>query len=110
LTFSIQHLSLPQATDADDSETENSQIVFGILPSSFSDNFTIDPNTGVLRNQGELDREAMDPKLKGIIELNVTATDKGAPPLSTAVTVTIVVEVRLQQFGAFGAEAERRRR
>ncbi|TNN40734.1 Cadherin-related family member 2 [Liparis tanakae] len=55
-------------------------------------NFTIDPDTGVLRIVGELDREAMDPELKGIIELNVTATDKGAPPLSTAVTVTIVVE------------------
>ncbi|XP_032383835.1 cadherin-related family member 2 isoform X2 [Etheostoma spectabile] len=81
-----------EATDADDSETENSKIVFGIDPSRYSDNFTIDPNTGVLRNKDELDREALDPKLKGRIELNVTATDKGSPPLSTMVTVIIIVE------------------
>ncbi|XP_034739128.1 cadherin-related family member 2 [Etheostoma cragini] len=81
-----------EATDADDSETENSKIVFGIEPSRYSDNFTIDANTGVLRNKGELDREALDPKLKGRIELNVTATDKGSPPLSTMVTVIIIVE------------------
>ncbi|XP_078117590.1 cadherin-related family member 2 [Sander vitreus] len=81
-----------EATDADDSDTENSKIVFGIEPSRYSDNFTIDPNTGVLRNNGELDCEALDPKLKGRIELNVTATDKGSPPLSTMVTVIIIVE------------------
>ncbi|XP_059201472.1 cadherin-related family member 2 [Centropristis striata] len=81
-----------QATDTDDPDTENSQIVFAILPSQFSDNFTIDPNTGVLTNRGELDREALDPKLDGKIVLNVTATDKGHPPLSTMVTVTINVD------------------
>ncbi|XP_068570546.1 cadherin-related family member 2 [Cebidichthys violaceus] len=81
-----------EATDADDSDTENSQIVFGIVPSKYSDNFTINPDTGVLRNTGELDREALDPKLNGMIELNVTATDKGTPSLSTMVTVIINVE------------------
>ncbi|XP_044062276.1 cadherin-related family member 2 isoform X3 [Siniperca chuatsi] len=81
-----------EATDADDSDTVNSQIVFGIVPSRYSDNFTIDPNTGVLRNKGELDREALDPKLNGRIELNVTATDKGTPSLSTMVTVIINIE------------------
>ncbi|KAM6952110.1 cadherin-related family member 2 [Lycodopsis pacificus] len=86
-------LELPiEATDADDSDTKNSQIVFGIVPSKYSDNFTIGPDTGVLRNSGELDREALDPKLNGMIELNVTATDKGTPPLSTMVTVIINVE------------------
>lgn len=74
--------------------------MFGIEPSRYSDNFTIDPNTGVLRNKGELDREALDPKLKGRIELNVTATDKGSPPLSTMVRVIIIIEVSLQQFVA----------
>ncbi|XP_039976001.1 cadherin-related family member 2 isoform X2 [Xiphias gladius] len=81
-----------EATDADDPNTVNSQIVYGIMPSRYSNNFTIDPNTGVLRNRGELDREALDPKLGGRIQLNVTATDKGTPPLDTVVTVTINVE------------------
>ncbi|XP_060905016.1 cadherin-related family member 2 isoform X2 [Labrus mixtus] len=81
-----------EATDLDDPDTENSQIVYGIKESSYSDNFTIDPNTGVLRNSGELDREALDQELEGRIELNVTATDKGTPPLSASVTVIINVE------------------
>lgn len=74
--------------------------MYGIVPSRYSDNFTIDPDTGVLRNMGELDREALDPDLNGRIELNVTATDKGTPPLSSMVTVIIIVEVHLQQFVA----------
>ncbi|XP_042349806.1 cadherin-related family member 2 [Plectropomus leopardus] len=81
-----------EATDADDPDTVNAQIVYGILPSRYSDNFTIDPNTNVLRNIGELDREAVDRKLNGTIELVVTATDKGIPPLSDTVTVIINVE------------------
>ncbi|KAM7000863.1 cadherin-related family member 2 [Tautogolabrus adspersus] len=81
-----------EATDSDDPDTENSQIVYGIEESSYSDNFTIDPNTGVLRNSGELDREALDQALEGRIELNVIATDKGTPPLSASVTVIINVE------------------
>lgn len=72
--------------------------MFGIVPSRYSDNFTIDPNTGMLRNKGELNREAIDPKLDGRIELNITATDKGIPPLSSMVTVIINVEVTLPQF------------
>lgn len=79
-------------------DTENSQIVYGIEPSTYSDNFTIDPNTGVLSNRGEIDREAMDPKLNGKIELSVTATDRGTPPLSSNVTVIITVEVKLRQL------------
>ncbi|XP_035017469.2 cadherin-related family member 2 [Hippoglossus stenolepis] len=81
-----------EATDADDSDTENSQIVYGIMQSRYSDNFTINTNTGVLKNNGELDREVLDPKLNGRIELNVTATDKGTPPLSSMVPVIINVE------------------
>lgn len=84
-----------QATDADEPNSVNSQIVYGIVPSMYSDNFTIDPDTGVLRNNGEIDREALDPELNGRIELNVTATDNGTPPLSDTVKVTIDIEVRL---------------
>ncbi|KAF3838114.1 hypothetical protein F7725_009882 [Dissostichus mawsoni] len=68
-----------QATDADESDTQNSQLVFGIEPSS------------------TLDREALDPDLDGRIELNVTATDKGTPSLSTMVPVIINVEASLSQ-------------
>ncbi|CAL8355959.1 unnamed protein product [Merluccius merluccius] len=81
-----------EATDADDPETENSKIVFAIEHSKYSNNFTIDPNTGVLKNIGMLDREALDPKMKGKIDLNVTATDRGTPALMTMVKVIIDIE------------------
>ncbi|KAG7518021.1 cadherin-related family member 2 [Solea senegalensis] len=81
-----------EATDADDPDTMNSQIVYGIEPSTYSDNFTINPNTGVLKSSGPLDLEALNPDLKGRIELNVTATDKGSPPLSAVVAVIVNVE------------------
>ncbi|XP_051929177.1 cadherin-related family member 2 [Hippocampus zosterae] len=81
-----------EATDADEPGTLNSQIVFAILPSKYSEYFSMDPNTGVLRNQVELDREELDAELKGKIELNVTATDMGTPALSTVVNVIINVE------------------
>lgn len=70
------------------------------MPSSFSDNFTINANTGELRNVGELDREAMDPKLEGKIDLRISATDRGTPPLSSFVTVIINVEVSFQVCAA----------
>lgn len=85
-----------QATDADMPGMENSQIVYGIVPGMYSDNFTIDSNTGVLRNSSELDREAFEPQLNGRVELSVTATDKGTPPLSTMVSVIVNVEVSVQ--------------
>lgn len=81
-----------EATDGDEPGSPNSQLVFGIMPGPYSGNFTIDPDTGVLTNKGPLDREAIDPKLNGRIELNVTITDKGTPPLSTVVKVIINVE------------------
>lgn len=87
-----------QATDADMPNTINSQIVYRILPSMYSDNFTIDPNTGVLTESGNLDRESLDSKLQGRVELKVTATDKGTPPLSSNVTVIINIEVSFLQL------------
>ncbi|XP_035505780.2 cadherin-related family member 2 isoform X2 [Scophthalmus maximus] len=92
-----------EATDADAPDTVNSQIVYGIELSRYSDNFTIDPNTGVLKNSGVLDREALAPDLDGRLELNVTATDKGTPPLSSVVEVVINIEDindNIPQFGA----------
>ncbi|XP_053179520.1 cadherin-related family member 2 [Scomber japonicus] len=81
-----------EATDADDPDTDNSKIMFKIVPSEYSDNFTIDTDTGVLRNKGELDREALNPELNGKIKLQIDVTDKGTPPLSNVVNVTINVE------------------
>ncbi|XP_061580969.1 cadherin-related family member 2 isoform X2 [Cololabis saira] len=81
-----------EATDADEPGTINSQIMFRIDPSEHSGNFTIDRDTGMLGNIGELDREALDPDLNGRIQVNVTAVDKGEPPLSSTVPVFINVE------------------
>lgn len=79
--------------------TLNSQIVYAILPSMYSDNFTIDPNSGVLTNSSSLDREFLDSKLQGRVELIVTATDKGTPPLSSNVTVIVNIEVSVLLIG-----------
>lgn len=54
----------------------------------------MDPDTGLLRNLGPLDREAIDPALEGRIVLTVRVADWGVPVLSTEVNVTITVEVR----------------
>lgn len=78
--------------------TVNSQIVYSILPSSYSDNFTIDSNTGVLTESGDLDRESLDSELQGRVELKVVATDKGTPPLSSNVTVIVNIEVSFLQL------------
>ncbi|XP_068596706.1 cadherin-related family member 2 [Brachionichthys hirsutus] len=81
-----------EATDADDPDTANSQIVYHIMPSKYSGNFTINPDTGLLTNRAILNREAIDPNLEGKIKLNVTATDKGSPPLFAMVTVIITIQ------------------
>lgn len=69
--------------------------MYGIEPGKYSANFTINPDTGVLTNTGELDREALNRDLNGRIEFNVTATDKGIPSLSSTVLVIINLEVGL---------------
>ncbi|XP_037531305.1 cadherin-related family member 2 [Nematolebias whitei] len=81
-----------EATDRDEVGSVNSEIWFSIEPNQYSNNFTIDENTGWLRNKGELDLEWLDPELKGRIELNVMATDKGTPPLSSTVPFIIILE------------------
>ncbi|XP_032410979.1 cadherin-related family member 2 [Xiphophorus hellerii] len=81
-----------EATDRDEAGTVNSQIEFSIKPSAHSSSFSIDPNTGVFTNNGELDREALEPELNGRINLTVIATDKGTPALSSSVSVIINVQ------------------
>ncbi|XP_077103705.1 cadherin-related family member 2 [Siphateles boraxobius] len=81
-----------KAIDGDKPNTPNSKIQYHIQDSFFSSNFTIEPNTGLLKNNGELDREAMDPLLKGVIDLTVLASDMGTPSLSSSANVTINIE------------------
>ncbi|ELK03138.1 Protocadherin-24 [Pteropus alecto] len=84
--------SLDPAHDDDQPGTNNSRLYFSLLPSPYSHNFSVDPDTGLLRNLGPLDREAIDPALGGQIVLTVRVSDCGVPVLSTEVNVTITVE------------------
>ncbi|XP_057584441.1 cadherin-related family member 2 [Hippopotamus amphibius kiboko] len=81
-----------QAHDDDEPGTNNSLLHFSLLPSPYSYNFSVDPDTGILRNLGPLDREAIDPTLGGRIVLTVRVSDCGEPALWTEVNVTITVE------------------
>ncbi|XP_051027697.1 cadherin-related family member 2 [Acomys russatus] len=81
-----------QAHDDDQPETNNSRLLFSLLPGPYSQNFSLDPDTGLLRNLKPLDREAIDPALEGRIVLTVCVADCGVPSLSTEVNVTITVE------------------
>nr|XP_018883422.2 cadherin-related family member 2 [Gorilla gorilla gorilla] len=81
-----------QAHDNDEPGTNNSRLLFNLLPGPYSHNFSLDPDTGLLRNLGPLDREAIDPALEGRIVLTVLVSDCGEPVLSTKVNVTITVE------------------
>ncbi|XP_043321759.1 cadherin-related family member 2 [Cervus canadensis] len=81
-----------QAHDDDQPDTNNSLLHFSLLPSPYSQNFSLDPDKGILRNLGPLDREAIDPALGGRIVLTVNVSDSGEPALWTTVGVTITVE------------------
>ncbi|XP_051716503.1 cadherin-related family member 2 isoform X2 [Ctenopharyngodon idella] len=81
-----------KAIDNDEPKTPNSEIQYRIENSLFSSNFIIDPDSGLLKNNGQLDREAMDPLLNGVIELIVVASDMGTPSLSSSANVTINIE------------------
>ncbi|XP_077751579.1 cadherin-related family member 2 isoform X2 [Canis aureus] len=81
-----------QAQDNDQPNTNNSRLHFSLLPDPYSHNFSVGPDTGILRNLGPLDREAIEPTLGGRIVLTVLVADCGMPVLSTGVNVTINVE------------------
>ncbi|XP_033617540.1 cadherin-related family member 2 isoform X2 [Fukomys damarensis] len=81
-----------QAYDNDEPDTNNSRLLFSLLPGPYSQNFSVDPDSGLLRNVGPLDREAIDPALGGRIVLTVSVADCGVPSLSTEVNVTVTVE------------------
>ncbi|XP_063148188.1 cadherin-related family member 2 [Candoia aspera] len=81
-----------QATDQDNPETNNSRLHFEIIPGNFSNNFTINPDTGVLVSKGPLDREAIPVELNGKIVVTVLVQDLGTIQLNTTVNVTFTVE------------------
>uniref|UniRef100_A0A2K5RPQ0 Cadherin-related family member 2 n=2 Tax=Cebus imitator TaxID=2715852 RepID=A0A2K5RPQ0_CEBIM len=81
-----------QAHDNDEPGTNNSRLLFSLLTGPYNHNFSLDPDTGLLRNLGPLDREAIDPTLGGRIVLTVLVSDCGEPVLTTKVNVTITVE------------------
>ncbi|KAF3828354.1 hypothetical protein GH733_005051 [Mirounga leonina] len=81
-----------QAQDNDQPDTNNSRLHFSLLPGPYSHNFSVDPDKGILRNLGPLDREGMEPALGGRTVLTVLVADCGVPVLSTEVNVTINVE------------------
>ncbi|GAB5567105.1 cadherin-related family member 2 isoform X1 [Prionailurus iriomotensis] len=81
-----------EAHDNDQPDTNNSHLHFSLLPGPYSHNFSVDPDKGILRNLGPLDREAIEPALGGRIVLTVLVADCGVPVLSTEVNITINVE------------------
>ncbi|NWZ35111.1 CDHR2 protein, partial [Brachypodius atriceps] len=79
-----------QAIDNDEAGSLNSKLGFKILPGLFSDNFTIDADTGEMHSKEPLDREALEDEL-GQMVVTVMVYDHGEPPLNTTVNVTITV-------------------
>ncbi|NXG72413.1 CDHR2 protein, partial [Baryphthengus martii] len=79
-----------QAIDNDEPDSPNSKLGFKILPGPFSDNFTINVDTGEMHSKEPLDREALEDE-QGQIVVMVEVYDHGVPPLSTLVNVTITV-------------------
>ncbi|XP_065705229.1 cadherin-related family member 2 isoform X1 [Patagioenas fasciata] len=79
-----------QAIDNDEPDNPNSELGYRILPGPFSNNFTINANTGEMHSKEPLDREAVEDEW-GQMVVTVEVYDHGVPQLSTLVNVTITV-------------------
>ncbi|NXP27539.1 CDHR2 protein, partial [Scytalopus superciliaris] len=79
-----------QAIDNDMPGNNNSILGFRILPGPFSNNFTIDADTGEMHSKEPLDREAVEDE-RGRMVVTVEVYDHGEPQQSTPVNVTITV-------------------
>ncbi|RMB96641.1 hypothetical protein DUI87_26706 [Hirundo rustica rustica] len=79
-----------QAIDNDEPDSLNSKLGFKILPGPFSNNFTINADTGEMHSTEPLDREALEDE-SGQMVVTVMVYDHGEPPLNTTVNVTITV-------------------
>lgn len=94
-----------EARDADLNGTENSQVTYEIVEGMYRSNFTIDPQSGLLRPVHRFDFEELverssrrsdsqaggSPSIREI-DLLVRARDSGIPMLSTVVPVLIYVQ------------------
>ncbi|XP_039212649.1 cadherin-related family member 2 isoform X2 [Crotalus tigris] len=92
-----------QATDQDNQETNNSRLHFEIMPGNFSNNFTINPDSGELVSKGPLDREAIPVELNGKIVVTVLVQDLGIPQLNDTVNVTFTVEDKNDNAPSFNS-------
>lgn len=91
-----------EARDLDLNGTENSQITYEIVEGLYRNNFSIDPETGLLRPLHHFDyEELVDNQRRQVrqanadmreIELLIRARDSGIPMLSTVVPVLIYVQ------------------
>ncbi|NXY55474.1 CDHR2 protein, partial [Callaeas wilsoni] len=79
-----------QAIDNDEPDSLNSKLGFNILPGLFSNNFTINADTGEMHSVEPLDREALEDE-RGQMVVTVMVYDHGEPPLNSTVNVTITV-------------------
>ncbi|XP_071060793.1 protocadherin alpha-8-like [Pseudochaenichthys georgianus] len=76
-----------KATDEDEGANGDIEYSFGgQLDRKIYDMFSLDKNTGEIRVKGEIDFEKVD-----VFKLDVHATDKGQPPMSTDCRVIIKV-------------------
>ncbi|XP_042275504.1 protocadherin alpha-8-like [Thunnus maccoyii] len=76
-----------KATDVDDGSNGDIEYFFGSeLDPKIYDMFSLDKDTGEIRVEGEIDFEKAD-----VYKLDVHATDKGQPPMSTDCRVIIKV-------------------
>lgn len=84
-----------EARDADVNGTQNSEVFYEILEGEFSDNFTIDPVSGVVRLKTPIDFEKLTKGQKSSIRpihLTVQASDRGKPTQFQQVPVVINVQ------------------
>ncbi|XP_063618733.1 cadherin-23 [Cydia splendana] len=83
-----------EARDIDLNGTKNSHIEYSIVGGEYRNNFSIDPNLGIVSPVGGLDFEQIPGDNTNIrpIHLTVRARDFGVPPLSSTVPVTIYVQ------------------
>ncbi|NXE42329.1 CDHR2 protein, partial [Ptilorrhoa leucosticta] len=79
-----------QAIDNDEPGSLNSKLGFKILPGLFSNNFTINADTGEMHSKEPLDREALEDE-RGQMVVAVMVYDHGEPQQNTTVNVTITV-------------------
>ncbi|XP_050665095.1 cadherin-23 [Leptidea sinapis] len=83
-----------EARDMDLNGTKNSHIEYAIVMGDYKNNFTIDPNLGIITPSSGLDFEQIPGDNTNIrpIHLIVRARDFGTPSLSSTVSVTIYVQ------------------